>query len=136
MACARRAGPIIRSLKKLNPIGVISSASALNSPTVQTERQIGTMSSTFPKKKLKIDWNDTSTPWDLMYSVLKWGDTAAGQWYVEPGMPAAVNEMYDIWQNNAVTRANSYILNTPNHKWQLRLLLAPGVRGLVRVPGI
>jgi len=64
-----------------------------------------------------VDWNDKSTPWDLQYSILKWCDGQAGNWFHAPNMPAAVSNLYDIWTATCVTRVNTIKINSPNTMW-------------------
>jgi hypothetical protein len=46
--------------------------------------------STVQVVQVKVDWGDKTTPWDLLYSILKWGDSAQAAWYTAPGASPAV----------------------------------------------
>eukprot|EP00040_Diaphanoeca_grandis_P019381 m.102276 g.102276 ORF g.102276 m.102276 type:complete len:337 (+) comp27398_c0_seq2:196-1206(+) len=64
-----------------------------------------------------VDWSDKTTPWDLLFSILKWCDGQAGNWFNAPNMPEAVSNLYTIWSKSSVTRLNSVQICVPNSEW-------------------
>ena len=69
------------------------------------------------KTKIIVDWGDRCTTWDLLYSLLKWGDSGQAAWYRAPNMPAAVAGLYKVWEKSCVTRVNTLQLLVPAADW-------------------